>query len=206
MNQKSLSIVAIISVVLGASGLGFGLYNTFYFQWQMTNGVLGPIGPIGPVGPPGQNGTSSIIQVMNFENDTNFEYEVNSISAAHYSKDFSMRFNITIQNNSRVYILFKEHIINITNEGLGNPANNISFGGQIVFDGASIAAIHCRFFQGDFGTIYIYGITDPLEAGTYTIYTRYIKTNSPAGSNMHTTSDLREIIAFELSSTPVLGG
>ena len=203
MNQKSLSIVAIISVVLGASGLGFGLYNTFYFQWQMTNGA---IGPIGPVGPPGQNGTSSIIQVMNFENDTDFEHGVGSISAPHYTMDSSMRFNITIQNNSRVYILFKEHIKNITNEGLGNPANNLSFGGQIVFDGASIAFIFCRFFQGDLGTIYVYGITEPLEAGTYTIYTRYIKTNSPAGSSMHTTSDFREIIAFELSSTPVLGG
>lgn len=203
MNQKSLSIVAIISVVLGASGLGFGLYNTFYFQWQMTNGA---IGPIGPVGPPGQNGTSSIIQVMNFENDTDFEYSINSVSGAHYTKDSIMKFNITIQNNSRVYILFKEHIKDITNEGLGNPANNISFGGQIVFDGASIAAIHCRFFQGDFGTIYVYGITDSLEAGTYTIYTRYIKTNSPGGSNMRTTSDFREIIAFELNSNPILGG
>ena len=206
MNQKSLSIVAILSTVLGASGLGFGLYNTFYFQWQMTNGAIGPIGPVGPPGPPGQNGTSSIIQVMNFENDTDFEYGVGSISADHYTIDSSMRFNITIQNNSRVYILFKEHIKDITSEGLGNPANNLSFGGQIMFNEASIAVIHCRFFQGDRGTIYLYGITDPLEAGTYTIRTRYMKMNSPAGSNMHTTSDFREIIAFELSSTPVLGG
>ncbi len=186
-------IIGIIGLIIGAFAIGFSYV------------VMTKIPELPEQEPP------SILQIKHIYNDTDFYYEYDVIAGYHYAYDSSMNTTITIQQNSRLFIIFKENLENITIDGVPSPpANNVSFGIQvevsnstwILLDSeACLPSMFQTFFNNDGGLLTLIILTEPLNEGTYSIKTLFAKVPHPLSGNIQIESDCRELIIMELSET-----
>ena len=153
MKNGLMGPLAIIALVVGASGLGLGVYSVIIPGLQ------------GPQGPEGEQGPTGIIQIKQVVNNTSFTHNKSSwyenLSSIH----------ITVSENSSIYATFT------ATHWLNASVNDVFITVQLWINSTQLSSYHIRH-QDTQIICYIRsvghceGLISELSAGTYEIWVR----------------------------------